>query len=262
MLYVSSSFTHGGFSNDPPEPFIYDIYKQLVKTSHLQSQNDNYSPYIYISRRTHISNDSSNIGTNYTTRRKMMNEDELVDKLKTLGIKEVFAESLSMDEKIKMFHNAKLVIGSIGGGMANLLFSPPAVKSIVIVTPYFLDINSRFRYSMEHTDITYINDVRPFKDGNAIPMYCRCKILRNDQHQNKIGEIINWRKSENQSAGEEYLINISNNDIAGFNNDVLFEQDWFLSNEIELLDNGLNSPYEVDINKVINLTKEVLQNIL
>jgi hypothetical protein len=262
MLYVSSSFTHGGFSNDPPEPFIYDIYKQLVTTNSLQSQNDNYSPYIYISRRTHISNDTSNIGTNYTTRRKMMNEDELVDKLKKLGIKEVFAESLSMDEKINMFHNAKLVIGSIGGGMANLLFSPPTVKSIVIVTPYFLDINYRFRYSMENTDITYINDVRLFKDGNIIPMYCRCKILHNGQHKNKIGEIINWRKPETNSTIEEYLINLSNNDVAGFNNDASFQQEWFLSNEIELLDNGLNSPYEVDINRVIELTNTIMQEIL
>ena len=40
---------------------------------------------VYISRRTWINKDKSNIGTDYTNRRKMMNEDLLVEELTKLG---------------------------------------------------------------------------------------------------------------------------------------------------------------------------------
>jgi len=247
-IFVSTSFTHGGLSNDPPEKYIYNLYNALqpmINTNNQQCNNE----YIYISRRTWINKDHSNIGTNYTTRRKMMNEDLLVEELSKFGVKEIFAENLSTDEKIQLFQNAKLVIGSIGGGMSNLLFSSETTRSLIIVTPFFLDINYRFKYSMEHTNITYFNDVQIFSAlDNIIPMYCRCKILTGD-YIDKVGEIINWRLSD--SNINEYLINISKNDIAGFNNTVIFENAWFTEDMFQLLDNGLNSPYVVDIDKLI-----------
>ena len=177
----------------------------------------------------------------------MINEDDLVKELELLGIKEIFTENLSIDEKIQLFNNAELVIGSIGGGMANLLFSPPTTKSLVIVTPEFLDINTRFKYSMEHTVITYFNDVETYKKNNAIPLFCRVKIIVTGNYTGKIGEIVEYNNITNK-----YNVNISNNDCAGFNNEIDFDNNWFFNNEFELLDNGLNSPYIVDIEKLIS----------
>jgi len=259
-MYVSSSLTHGGFSNNPPCKEYYSIINKVINNSFNKIETNKYNDkdkvneydYIYISRRTWINNDISNIGTNYTTRRKMINEDELVEELNKIGFKEIFTENLSTDEKINIFYNAKMIVGSIGGGMSNLLFSKPETKSFVIVTPYFLDINNRFRFTLENTNITYINDVKTYTEGNSIPLYCRCKISSNNTNKNKIGEIVNWRFTNNK---EEYLINISNNDIAGFNNEIIFKQEWFFSDELELMDEGLNSPYIVDINKTIDLIK-------
>ena len=122
IIYVSSSLTHGGFSNNPPRNEIYEIYK-IIKSNIKNKNNINIPKKIYISRRTWINNDKSNIGTDYTTRRKMMNEDELVERLKNIGFIEIFAENLSTDEKIILFSNAVIIVGSIGGGMSNLLFS-------------------------------------------------------------------------------------------------------------------------------------------
>ena len=136
-IYVSSSLTHGGFSNNPPRPEIYEIY-DIIKSKVVL--NIKTPDLIYISRRTWINNDKTNIGTDYTTRRKMMNEDLLVEELTQLGFVEIFAENLTTDEKIKMFSNAKIIIGSIGGGMANLVFSKKKYKVICISNTIF------FRY--------------------------------------------------------------------------------------------------------------------
>ena len=177
----------------------------------------------------------------------MINEDQLVKKLSNNGYNEIFAENLNIDEKIYLFSNSDIIIGSIGGGMANLLFSTHNTKSIIIATPFFLDINYRFKYSMEHTDIQYIYDVNTYLENNKIPLYCRVKIIdNNSKYYEKYGEISEYNEENNK-----YLVNISNNDVAGFNNSIKFNNEWFQDNEFKLLDNGLNSPYIVNINKIL-----------
>ena len=179
----------------------------------------------------------------------MMNEDELVEKLNNNGFNEIFSENLNIDEKIYLFSNSDIIIGSIGGGMANLLFSNNNTKSIVIATPFFLDINYRFKYSMEHTNIKYIYDVNTYLEDNKIPLFCRVNIIdEKSKYYQKYGEISQYNKDNNK-----YLVNISNNDVAGFNNSIQFDNDWFNENELRLLDNGLNSPYIVNINKILEL---------
>ena len=250
-LYVSTSLTHGGYSNNPPRKEIYVIYDLLKNNIHYENINKNLKKIkkVYISRRTWINNDNSNIGTDYTSRRKMVNEDELVNQLINYDFTEIFAENLNTDEKIYLFSNADIITGSIGGGMANLLFSNKNTKSIVIVTPFFLDINYRFKYSMEHTNINYIYDVHTYLEDNKIPLYCRVKIINiQSTYFEKYGEICEYNKNN-----DKYLINISNNDIAGFNNVIKFDNEWFLESEFILLDNGLNSPYVVDINKILDI---------
>lgn len=251
-IYVSSSLTHGGYSNNPPRKEIYQIYDLIKNNINYQNINEKLLKTIkkiYISRRTWINNDNTNIGTDYTTRRKMINENELVENLVKNGYNEIFAENLNTDEKIYLFSNAEIIIGSIGGGMANLLFSNKNTKSIVIATPFFLDINYRFKYSMEHTNIKYIYDVKTYLEDNKIPLFCRVKIIDvKSIYFEKYGEISKYNKDN-----DKYLVNIFNNDIAGFNNVIKFDNEWFLESEFILLDNGLNSPYLVDMNKILQI---------
>jgi len=251
-IYVSSSLTHGGFSNLPPRKEIYELYSQMKEKIVVNPFYNDYEN-IYVSRRTWINKDTSNIGTNYTTRRKMMNEDALVAELETRGIREVFTENLTIDEKIQLFSRAKMVIGSIGGGMANLLFSPSTTKSICLVTPHFLTINYRFKFSMEHTDITYFDDIHTYTENNAIPLYCRVKMR--GSNEGRIGEISEF----NPNSGK-YEIQLSSNDVAGFNNEIVFETITANSSEFDLLDNGLNSPYIVDISKLIRTLEKTIKH--
>ena len=243
-IYISTSLTHGGYSNNPPRKEIFQIYDMLKNNIDYSNIDEHFKnlEQIYISRRSWINNDSSNIGTDYTSRRKMMNEDLLVESLKENGFIEIFAENLNTDEKIFLFSNAKTIIGAIGGGMANLLFSNSTTKTIVIETPYFLEINYRFKYSMEHTMIEYMRDVTTYTNSK-IPLYCRVKIIETEM----VGEI-----SDYDVNNDTYLINLSDG-VAGFNNKSSFKNKWFLSNEFELLDNGLNSPYTININSLLEI---------
>jgi hypothetical protein len=247
-LFVPTSLTHGGLSNKPPRIEIYEIYDRLKNNINIHNIQDKYKNIknIYISRRTWLNKDKSNIGTDYTSRRKMINETELVNELKKYQFEEIFAENLNSDEKIYLFSNAEKIVGSIGGGMANLLFSKKQTKSYIIVSPYFLDINYRFKYSLENTDIKYFNETEVYKKENSkYSNYIRVKIINEQSiHYNKLGEIIDFENNL-------YKIALSNNDVAGFNNQTKFENICFNEPEFEILDEGLNSPYNFNYQNLI-----------
>jgi len=240
-MYVGTSFTHGNHSNEPPDEHVYDFFLKMYKTIDMKNINEKYLNIkkMYVSRRSHKNTDTSNIGTNYTSRRKMINEDEIVNMLTNNGFVEVFTEHLNVDEKIFLFYNCTHIVGSIGGGMANLLFSTKQTKSFVIVSPFFMDINSRFRYSMDNTNISYLYNTEVHKDNNSnISLFCRVQIIDDkSQYLEKIGEIVKYIKDD------IYLITVSNNDIAGFNNVNQLQNIEFSEKQFKLLDHGLNSPY-------------------
>jgi capsular polysaccharide biosynthesis protein len=65
--------------------------------------------------------------------RRMANEAELVTALTELGFSVVRPEELTVERQIRLFSNARLVIGEVGAALANLLFAPAACKVIEIV---------------------------------------------------------------------------------------------------------------------------------
>ena len=246
-IFISTSLTHGGLSNKPPRKEIFEIYKKLKTNINIDNIQEKYKNMknIYISRRTWLNEDKSNIGTDYTSRRKMVNETELVEELKKYGFEEIFAENLNSDEKIYLFSNAEKIVGSIGGGMANLLFSDKNTKSYIIVSPYFLDINYRFKYSLDNTDIQYFDNTEVVKkDNSKYSNYVRVKIINKESlYYNKIGEIIDFESNL-------YKIALSNNDVAGFNNKIKFEEILFEEKDFTAIDKGLNSPYNFYIDNL------------
>jgi len=255
-IYVSTSLTHSGLSNSPPRKEIYEIYdiiKNNINYENINSTyiNGNYT-HIYISRRTYLNDDKSNIGTDYTMRRKMINETELVDELTKHQFKEIFSENLNTDEKIYLFANAEKIIGSIGGGMANLLFSSENTKTYIIVSPYFLDINYRFKYSMENTNIQYFKETQIYNEYNCnVPLYVRVKIINIDnEHFNNIGEIIGYQY-------HKYIIAMSKNDVVGFSSNNKFNNIFCEECDFKTLDKGLNSPFIFEYYKLI---EQLLQN--
>jgi capsular polysaccharide biosynthesis protein len=187
---------------------------------------------IYISRRTWIHNDYSNIGTNYTTKRKLKNEDELVEYLCKKGYTEVFTENMSTIDKILLFSNASHVIGAIGGGIANVLFSNENTELIALVSPTFLDINKRFIYSLNKVRMTIFDDTCHY-ESDKYKKYMRVK------YNNIIGEI-------DEINGDNLIISYTDGSNTGWNNQYKYDNITINKNDVILLDNGLNSEWIVN----------------
>lgn len=228
-IIVSTSYTHDIDSNLPPRKEIYDFFKNILKNK----TNKDYPKKLYISRRSWKHNDFSNIGTNYTTRRKLMNEDLLVDFLTEKGFTEIFTENLNTKEKLELFFNADIVIGSIGGGLCNVLFSKETCKLIPIISPYFLEINKRFLYSFDKVKTMLFMDTNNI-EKTTLKKYMRVKV------NNIIGEITNI-------DGDDITVSYTENKVAGWNNDIKYKTIIVKQSECEKLDEGLNCAWEIDL---------------
>lgn len=231
-VYVSNSYTHDIDSNLPPRNEIYEFYRGIIPK---YPNNYNTPKKIYISRRTYLHNNFENIGTNYTTRRTLVNETDLVNFLQTKGYVEVFTENMSTLEKLTLFYNSESIIGSIGGGLCNVLFSKPNTELICLVSPTFLDINRRFIYSLNKVKLNLFNESYHIEDSEFK------KFMRvQSKSFGLVGEISNI-------YGNILEINYSKNNVAGWNNQNKYEKIMVDSSDCIKLDNGLNSNWGIDL---------------
>jgi hypothetical protein len=233
-VFISNSFTHDFDSNLPPRKEVYELFQKLVNT-HKSSFTNTKPKKIYISRRSWIHNDFSNIGTNYTTRRKLENEDGLVNLLKLKGFEEVFTENMSTIEKLDLFSNAEMVVGCIGGGLCNVLFSPKETKLITIASPIFLDINNRFKYCLDQTNNTYFTDTK-HTENSYFKKYMRI----NCPSRKIVGEI---------TSVNENTIDVSYTEekVSGWNAQNEFKTITLDKNICFKLDDGLNSSWFMNL---------------
>jgi hypothetical protein len=221
-VFVSDSYTFPETSK-----YAYTFFRN-IKNKVVKEQE---SEKIYISRRSHIHGDISNIGTNYTTRRQMVNEDELVNYLTSKGYREVFTETMTVVDVINLFANAEHIVGPIGGGMVNCLFSQ--APRLTITSPGFLDVNERFKGCLGDTEyFNYSSHVEDSKFKSNMRVKC--------------GDIVGEVVSVNNS---ELLINYTDYHVAGWNNEVDYKMKLVKAEDCEPLDNGLNSPWKIDLEK-------------
>lgn len=245
-VYVSSSYTYGKDPNTPPREEIYNLYDSIKKNI-LKNKSTKKTPeYVYISRRSWIHKDYSNIGTNYTDRRKMVNENELVDSLKSLGFQEIFCENLSMTDKIELFSNAKVIVGAIGGGLSNVLFSPKSTKLVCIVSPGFFKYNKRFSHSFAKINTLYFNQNK-HAQSNKYKDFMRVMI-----DDGTVGEITNVNE-------DSITIKYIEEKVAGWNKEGEYKKITVNQKDIKWADNGINSPWVCDIQKATEEVKEILQ---
>lgn len=251
-VYISSSLTHGGKSNVQPSESAHTVWQRLAAAV---PESVRPTPKrFYISRRTWVHNQTENLGTNYTTRRCCENEDAVVKLLESYGIEEVFMELLTTEQKIQYCKNAELIVGVVGGGMCNLLFSPCSItKALCFNTPYFLDINQRFKYSMDHTCLTISECSTHSPYVGKIPLYSRVKITKPGHSMNGcVGEV------NKILTPTKVTLQLSSNDVAGFSQDFPMLEEIFEESEIQPLDKGLNSPYTIDLTIVEQNLKQLL----
>jgi len=235
-VYVSESYTHGEDSNLPPRKEVYEFFEGLA--SGIPS-DESLPKKIYISRRSHLHGKYDNIGTNYTTRRNLKNEDLLVATLKGKGYTEVFTELMSTKEKIQMFKGCTHVVGAIGGGLCNVLFSKKNTKLTPIVSPLFLEVNFRFSHCFANVETTYFTDTK-HTESDEFKKYMRVKAPR----YKITGEISNV---------DDHSVTIiyDEADVAGWNAQTEYKSLSLPRYEVEIIDRGLNSEWVMNLNNFI-----------
>lgn len=68
--------------------------------------------------------------------RKIINENELLDLLKRKGFSSIKLSKLNFKDEIKIFNNAKIVIGLQGAGLTNLIWCGQHAKIVEIRSKY------------------------------------------------------------------------------------------------------------------------------
>lgn len=137
--------THPRNTRQCPKWIISFLQESFLRNNHVEKKD--YEK-IYISRQN-------------TTWRKVIGEDELIDKLKNRGFREVILEKFPFEEQAAIMNSAKLIISPHGAGLANLVFCDPGTKVFEIFSKSYvipgyaylsksLDLN--YRYFIDNTE--------------------------------------------------------------------------------------------------------------
>lgn len=93
--------------------YLPDSYLSYFQKRVLPKHSRNKKNLIYISRRF--------LGAGST--RCILNEEELLGKLRPYGFKKYYLEDLSIREQIELFYHASFVVSPHGAGLANIIFA-------------------------------------------------------------------------------------------------------------------------------------------
>jgi capsular polysaccharide biosynthesis protein len=89
------------------------------------SESDEFPDCIFISRQGQ-------------PRRKIINFDEVMNVLSPLGFEAVRPEELSIEDQVRIFNQAKVIVGPSGSGLANIIFAENA--SLVEIKPHGFEV--------------------------------------------------------------------------------------------------------------------------
>ena len=137
-----------------------------------------YSPYVYISR-----NDSS--------KRRVLNEAELLTVLDKYGFESFELSKLSFQEKISLFAHAEIIIATIGAGQANLVFCNETTNVIELMAedfaqPFFNDLANKVGIRYDYLICKSDGRAQTFKQGEKLNL-----IVDTNEIERKLKQILN-----------------------------------------------------------------------
>lgn len=80
--------------------------------------------------------------------RHVLNEDKLLEQvLNRHGFQKIVLEDLSIEDQVRAFYSAEIIVSPHGSGLANLVFSKPGTKviemfSAVYIRPFFVELSN------------------------------------------------------------------------------------------------------------------------
>ncbi|MDY7003670.1 MAG: tetratricopeptide repeat protein [Cyanobacteriota bacterium] len=101
------------------------LREEFLKGLGNSNSKSNFSERIYIGR----------ANARY---RRIMNEAEVVEILSQFGFTYITPESMSLENQIATFANAKIIVAPHGSGLTNIVFCNPGTKIIEIFSPHYL----------------------------------------------------------------------------------------------------------------------------
>ncbi len=105
------------------EPWGIQFLRHTFLTSAIQAKSG-YPERIYISR-------------NSAKHRRVLNETEVMETLKTFGFVSLQLESISLTEQVALFYHAKVIIAPHGSGLTNIVFCQPSAQIAEFVSPHY-----------------------------------------------------------------------------------------------------------------------------
>lgn len=87
--------------------------------------------------------------------RRIANQDEITTLLERRGFEVVEAARLALEQQIELFAEAEFVVGPHGGGLTNLLFSPPGTRVVELFSAPAAQGESNYRVVSSHLGQPY-----------------------------------------------------------------------------------------------------------
>jgi capsular polysaccharide biosynthesis protein len=91
-----------------------------------REENAETSGYLYVSRQD---------ATHY---RMMLNEDRIASLMSSIGFEVLELNNMAEVEIVRKFSSAKMIVGPVGAGLYNSIFSPPGCTVLVLCAPNYL----------------------------------------------------------------------------------------------------------------------------
>lgn len=98
--------------------------------------------------------------------RQLHNEGEIARRLSNCGYWSVNPGQMSLDQQIRLFSRAKLVVGVIGAAMTNIAFCRTGTRAILLVPGAFPD--TFFWFIAQHKGLSYL-EIRGDQTTNGTP---------------------------------------------------------------------------------------------
>lgn len=129
QLYYPSqlSILHDNYNNpDYSKDAVYSkvginfVRSKVLNACGIESNKEGFRK-IYISRKT----------SDY---RQLLNANEIENLLIALGFEIIFPEKISFFAQVRLFSQAKIIVGQGGAGMANMIFAPKTCKLLILIS--------------------------------------------------------------------------------------------------------------------------------
>jgi hypothetical protein len=76
----------------------------------------------------------------HADKRRLLNEEEIMAKLASLGFAAISPDSLTVKEQIRLFASAEAIVAPHGAGLANLAFCRPGTKVVELFSPAYIPV--------------------------------------------------------------------------------------------------------------------------